>query len=42
MLPRNNGITENEILQNQFTAYVGRALRNRRLRYIMNQERKNS
>ena len=42
MLPRNNGITENEILQNQFTAYVGCALRNRRLRYIMNQDRKNS
>lgn len=42
MLPRNNGITENEILQNQFTAYVSRAVRNRRLRYIMNQDRKNS
>ena len=42
MLPKNNGITENEVLQNQFTAYVGRALRNRRLRYIMNRDRKNS
>lgn len=42
MLPRNNGITENEILQNQFTAYVSRAIRNRRLRYIMSQDRKNS
>lgn len=42
MLPRNNGITENEILQNQFTAYVSRAVRNRRLRYIMNRDCKNS
>lgn len=42
MLPRNNGMTENDILQNQFTSYVSRALRNRRLRYIMNQDRKNS
>lgn len=42
MLPRNNGITENEILQNQFTAYVSRAIRNRRLRYIMNRDQKNS
>lgn len=42
MLPRNNGITDNEILQNQFTAYVSRAVRNRRLRYIMNRDRKNS
>ena len=42
MLSRNNGVTENEILQNQFTAYVSRAIRNRKLRYIINRDQKNS
>lgn len=42
MLPKNNGITENEILQNQFTAYVSRAIRNRRLKYLMSRSRRDS
>ena len=40
MLPKNNGITDNEILQNQFTAYVRRAVHNCRLRYITTQVRR--
>jgi len=40
MLQRNNGITDNEILQNQFTAYVRRAVHNCRLRYITTQVRR--
>ena len=40
MLPKNNGITENEILQNQFTAYVSRAIHNRRLRYLISLDRR--
>ena len=42
MLPRNNGITENEIMQNQFTAYVSRAIRNFRWAYLMNRSRRDS
>lgn len=42
MLPRNNGITENEILQNQFTAYVCHAIHRRRMRYIIKRDRKNN
>lgn len=34
MYNRNNGIDEQEILQNQFTAYVKRAVHNKRLRYL--------
>ena len=30
----NNGVDEQEILQNQFTAYVKRAIRNKRIRYL--------
>lgn len=41
MLPRNNNITEDEILQNQFTAYVSLAIRHRRIDYIRKLERKN-
>ncbi len=41
MFPRNNNITENEILQNQFTAYVSRAIRHRRINYIRKREQKN-
>ena len=40
MLPKNKGITENEILQNQFTAYVSRAIHNRRLRYLVSLDRR--
>ena len=42
MFPRNNNITENEILQNQFTAYVSLAIRRQRIHYIKKMERKNS
>lgn len=41
MFPRNNNITENEILQNQFTAYVSLAIRRQRIHYIKKMERKN-
>ena len=41
MVSRNNGIGENEILQNQFTAYVKRAIHNRRLRYLTVTARRN-
>lgn len=34
MFNRNSGTDEQEILQNQFTAYVKRAIQNRRLRYL--------
>ena len=34
MFNRNNGTDKQEILQNQFTAYVMRAIRNKRIRYI--------
>lgn len=42
MLPRNNNITEDEILQNQFTAYVTLAVRRQRMHYIKKLEQKNS
>ena len=42
MFLRNNNITENEILQNQFTAYVSLAIRRQRIHYIKKMERKNS
>lgn len=34
MFNRNSGTDEQEILQNQFTAYVKRAIHNKRLRYL--------
>ena len=34
MFSRNNGTDVQEILQNQFTAYVKRAIRNKRIRYL--------
>ena len=34
MFNRNNGTDEQEILKNQFTAYVKRAIRNKRIRYL--------
>ena len=39
MLPRNNNITEDEILQNQFTAYVSLAIRRQRMHYIQKKKR---
>ena len=42
MIPRNNGITEDEILQNQFSAYVTLAIRRQRIHYIKKIEQKNS
>ena len=39
MLPRNNNITEDEILQNQFTAYVSLAIRRQRMDYIQKKKR---
>ena len=42
MIPRNNSITEDEILQNQFSAYVTLAIRRQRIHYIKKMERKNS
>ena len=41
MIFRNNSITEDEIFQNQFTAYVTQAIRHRRIDYIRKLERKN-
>lgn len=41
MIFRNNSITEDEIFQNQFTAYVTLAIRHRRIDYIRKLERKN-
>lgn len=34
MYKRNNGLDDQAILQNQFTAYVKRAVRNRRIRFL--------
>ena len=42
MLPRNSNIAEDEILQNQFTAYVSLAIRRQRIHYIKKIVRKNS
>ena len=42
MIPRNSNVTEDEILQNQFTAYVSLAIRRQRIHYIKKMERKNS
>ena len=42
MIPRNNGITEDEILQNQFTAYVTLAVRRQRMHYTKKLEQKNN
>lgn len=41
MFNKNNGSDEHEILQNQFTAYVKKAVHNRRIRYLLEQSRKN-
>ena len=42
MIPRNSNITEAEILQNQFAAYVSLAIRRQRIHYIKKMARKNS
>lgn len=39
MYKRNNGFDDHEILQNQFTAYVKRAVRNRRVRFLQNENK---
>ena len=39
MLPRNSNIAEDEILQNQFTAYVSLAIRRQRIHYIKKKKR---
>lgn len=39
MYKRNNGLDDREILQNQFTAYVKRAIHNRRLRFLQDGSR---
>lgn len=40
MYNRNSGTDEQEILQNQFTAYVKRAIHNKRLRYLSCMQRR--
>lgn len=40
MFNRNNGSNEHNILQNQFTAYLKKAVHNRRLRYLTNESKK--
>ncbi len=42
MYNKNKGKTTNEVLQNQFTAYLKKAVHNRRLRYIANEHRRQS
>ncbi len=37
---KNNGVTREEVLQNQFTAYVKKAIRNRKTQYIFEKNRK--
>ncbi len=39
MWQKNNGTQQDEVLQNQFSAYVKRALYHRRLRYLMQQSK---
>ena len=39
MFNRNSGTDEQEILQNQFTAYVKRAVHNKRLRYLSHMQK---
>lgn len=39
MYKRNNGMDDREILQNQFTAYVKRAVHNRRIRYLVQRDK---
>ena len=39
MYKRNNGLDDREILQNQFTAYVKRAVHNRRIRFLQSEGR---
>ena len=39
MYKRNNGLDDREILQNQFTAYVKRAVHNRRIRFLRDESR---
>lgn len=39
MYKRNNGLDDREILQNQFTAYVKRAVHNRRIRYLVQRDK---
>ncbi len=38
----NNGISQDEVVQNQFTAYVKRAVHNSRLKYLMQQSKQSS
>ncbi len=40
MFNKNNGINQDEILQNQFTAYLKKAVHNRRLRYLSKKNRR--
>ena len=40
MYKRNDGLTGDQILQNQFTAYLTKALRNARAQYIRNKVRR--
>jgi RNA polymerase sigma factor (sigma-70 family) len=39
MFNPNNGTDKQEILQNQFTAYVKRAIRNKRIRYLSHMQK---
>ena len=39
MYKRNSGLEDREILQNQFTAYVKRAVHNRRIRFLQDENR---
>ena len=39
MYKRNSGLEDREILQNQFTAYVKRAVHNRRIRFLRDESR---
>ena len=39
MYKRNSGLEDREILQNQFTAYVKRAVHNRRIRFLQDESR---
>lgn len=40
MYKKNNGSTEQEILQNQFSAYVKKAVHNRRIQFLTEKSRK--
>lgn len=42
MFNKNNGSNEHDILQNQFTAYVKKAVHNRRIKYITQEAKRKS